>query len=150
MRVAAPFSIVPVVAIALLPPAFFNSTVATIVFGGGTLTIVLLPIAMAIAILRYRLYDIDLVINRTVAYGALAVAITLIYVAVVVGIGSVVGRGGQANFILSIAATVSLNRRSGAVIRPPLDAGAATDISCTLKPASRGSCPPRASPRGAP
>jgi signal transduction histidine kinase len=97
--------IVPVVAIALLPPGFFNSTVAAIVFGGGTLTIVLLPIAMAIAILRYSLYDIDLVINRTVAYGALAIAITLIYVAVVVGIGSVVGRGGQANFILSIAAT---------------------------------------------
>jgi signal transduction histidine kinase len=89
----------------LVPPAFFTSTVGAIVFGGGTLTIVLLPISMAIAILRYRLYDIDVVINRTVAYGALAIAITLIYAAVVVGVGSVVGRGGQANFVLSIAAT---------------------------------------------
>jgi signal transduction histidine kinase len=97
--------IVPLLATALLPTAFFAGTAASIVFGVGTLTIILLPISMAIAILRYRLYDIDLVINRTVAYGALAVAITLIYVAVVVGIGSVVGRGGQANFILSIAAT---------------------------------------------
>ncbi|HEY4845139.1 MAG TPA: histidine kinase [Candidatus Dormibacteraeota bacterium] len=97
--------ILPVATIWLLPHEFFTSAVASAVFGLGTLTIVLLPIAMAIAILRYRLYDIDLVINRTVAYGALAIAITLIYVAVVVGVGSLVGRGGKANFILSIAAT---------------------------------------------
>jgi signal transduction histidine kinase len=97
--------IIPLLATALLPTSFFTGTVASIVFGVGTLTIVLLPVGMAIAILQYRLYDIDLVINRTVAYGALAIAITLIYVAVVVGVGSVVGRGGRANFILSIAAT---------------------------------------------
>ncbi|HVS04744.1 MAG TPA: sensor histidine kinase [Candidatus Dormibacteraeota bacterium] len=97
--------ILPAATVALLPHEFFTSAVASSVFGLGTLTIVLLPIAMAIAILRYRLYDIDVVINRTLAYGALALAITLIYVAVVVGVGSLVGRGGQANFILSIAAT---------------------------------------------
>ncbi|HET9848098.1 MAG TPA: hypothetical protein VFR68_06030, partial [Candidatus Dormibacteraeota bacterium] len=67
--------------------------------------LILVPISLAIAILRYRLYDIDLVINRTLTYGALAVTITLVYVAVVVGVGSLIGRGSQANFLLSIAAT---------------------------------------------
>ncbi|MGH9194555.1 MAG: hypothetical protein ACRD1T_02295, partial [Acidimicrobiia bacterium] len=45
------------------------------------------PTGMAIAILRYRLYDIDVVINKTFVYFTLAAFITLIYVGVVVGIG---------------------------------------------------------------
>jgi signal transduction histidine kinase len=51
-----------------------------------------LPVAATIAILKYRLYDIDVVINKTVVYGVLAAFFTAIYVAIVVGIGTVVGR----------------------------------------------------------
>jgi signal transduction histidine kinase len=46
------------------------------------------PIAAGIAILRYRLYDIDRVINRTLLVGGLAGFITIVYVGLVVGIGS--------------------------------------------------------------
>jgi signal transduction histidine kinase len=41
------------------------------------------PIAIGIAILKYRLYDIDLVINRTLVYGALSASVAGIYVLVV-------------------------------------------------------------------
>ena len=56
-------------------------------FGQG-FVLTLIPIAIGIGILRYRLYDVDLVIRRTVVVGVLAVFITAVYVAVVVGLGS--------------------------------------------------------------
>ncbi len=61
--------------------------------------------AIGIAVLKYRLYDIDVVISRALVYGALAAFITLVYVAIVVGIGTLIGSGGQPNLGLSILAT---------------------------------------------
>jgi signal transduction histidine kinase len=69
------------------------------------LTEVLVPVAIAIAVLRYRLFDIDVVISRTLVFGILATFITGVYVVVVVGLGSLVGGGGEPNLGLSILAT---------------------------------------------
>src|SRR5439155_5750892 len=63
-----------------------------------------LPVAATIAILKYRLYDIDVVINKTVVYGVLAAFFTAIYVAIVVGIGAAVGS--RSNTPLTILAAV--------------------------------------------
>ncbi len=66
---------------------------------------VAMPLAAAIAIFKYRLYDIDIVISRTIVYGSLAVFITAVYVGIAVGIGTLVGSGGKPNLGLSIVAT---------------------------------------------
>jgi signal transduction histidine kinase len=67
--------------------------------------LVLIPVAITVAILKYRLYDIDVVINKTLVFGALAGFITAVYVAIVVGIGTLVGSGNKPNLGLSILAT---------------------------------------------
>jgi hypothetical protein len=45
----------------------------------STLVLAGLPVAVGIAILKYRLYEIDLIINRTLVYGSLTVMLALIY-----------------------------------------------------------------------
>jgi hypothetical protein len=69
----------------------------------------LVPVAAGIAIMKYHLYDIDIVISRTIVYGSLAAFITAVYVLVVVGIGSLgsgsTHAGSRTNLGLSILAT---------------------------------------------
>ena len=50
------------------------------------LLVVALPTAIGIAVLRYRLYDIDLVVNRTLVYGSLTAALVLVYLGSVVSL----------------------------------------------------------------
>jgi signal transduction histidine kinase len=69
----------------------------------------LIPVAAGVAIMKYRLYDIDVVISKTVVYGSLAAFITAVYVLVVVGIGSLgsgsLHAGSRPSLGLSILAT---------------------------------------------
>jgi signal transduction histidine kinase len=69
-------------------------------------TFLLLPIATGVAILKYRLYDIDVVIRKTVVVGALAACITLIYVAVVVGFGALAAGTFQSRILPIVAAVL--------------------------------------------
>jgi signal transduction histidine kinase len=79
---------------------------STWMFGLMFLTLALgIPAACAVAILKYRLYDIDVVISKTVVYAVLAAFITAVYTLVVAGAGAVAGSGGRPSLVLSIAAT---------------------------------------------
>jgi signal transduction histidine kinase len=69
----------------MLPLDHGNGGIADFIQG---FFLMLIPISIGIAILQYRLYDIDVVIRRTVVVGVLAAFIGLIYVAIVVGLGS--------------------------------------------------------------
>ena len=66
------------------------------------------PVAIGISILKYRLYDIDVVINKALVYGALAAFITAVYLAIVVGVGALVGSGGNAVLSAVAAAVIAL------------------------------------------
>jgi hypothetical protein len=78
------------------------------------LCIALLPLATGAAILRYRLYDLDRIISRTVAYGLLTVLLGGGYAAVVLGLGQLVGRNSTllvAGATLAVAAAFQPLRR---------------------------------------
>lgn len=68
------------------------------------LFISLLPISITIAVLRYRLWDINPIINRTLVYGALSASTIAVYV-LAVGFFSQYFQNARANFIISFIAT---------------------------------------------
>ena len=52
----------------------------------------LLPIAIGVAIFRYRLYEIDRLISRTVSYAVIAAVLVAVYAGSILALGSLVGR----------------------------------------------------------
>jgi signal transduction histidine kinase len=87
---------------------FFGPNRTTDVSGAILLAVAItgMPAAAAIAIFKYRLYDIDIVIRRTVVVGVLAAFATGVYLATVVGVGTLVGSSGQSpNVVLAVMAT---------------------------------------------
>lgn len=71
----------------------------------GALAVPLIALAAGVAIVKYRLYDIDPVINKTLVVAVMAGIITAGYIAVVVGFGSLVGVEPGPNPLLAIVAT---------------------------------------------
>jgi hypothetical protein len=72
----------------------------------GAYALPLIPISAGIAILRYRLFDIDVIINRTLVYSALSVLLALVYGIGVFGVGGVLRSvTGQEGNNLAVAAS---------------------------------------------
>lgn len=80
---------IPILVAGIIANDFFPDPV-TIALGiaGG-----LLPVAIGVAVLRYRLYEIDVILSRAVLYTALSVVVAVVYLAVVAIAGGVFGVG---------------------------------------------------------
>ena len=80
------------------------------------------PLAAGVAILRYRLYEIDLVVNRTLVYAAVTVISAVVFAATVVVLGTALGRGSgwataAATLVVALAFRPLRSRVQGAVDR---------------------------------
>jgi hypothetical protein len=69
----------------------------------------LVPIAIGFAVLRYRLYEIDIIINRTLVYGSLTISLALVYVGLVVSLQYVFRAlaGGDSQLVI-VASTLAI------------------------------------------
>jgi signal transduction histidine kinase len=97
------FAAAAVLVVVTLIVAFrWGSTVTNVLL---YLAILCLWVAVAIAVLKYRLYGIDIVISKTVQYGSLAVFITTVYAALVAGVGTLAGNQ-RSPLLAALAAAV--------------------------------------------
>lgn len=83
----------------LLPGTLFFLTQDTILY----FALLFIPLSIGLSVLRYRLWDIDIIINRTLVYGALTICIIGIYVLVVGYLGALFRTGN--NLPVSLLAT---------------------------------------------
>jgi hypothetical protein len=68
-----------------------------------------IPVAMGIAIIRYRLYEIDLIINRTLVYGLLTATLALLYFGSVTALQYLFSLlTGQGNTLAIVASTLAI------------------------------------------
>ena len=104
---------------AVLAPYFFleptSSETATIsafsLFQGavGDAFMLLIPLSIGIAVLRSRLFDIDVLINRTLVYGTLTVSLALVYVGSVVSLqGALRALTGSESQLAVVASTLTI------------------------------------------
>ncbi len=93
------------ISLLLLQPTRAFRIVAWVLQG---VTLVGMPIATAVAIFKYRLFDIDLIIHRTLVYGALTGALALVYYLSVVFLQQLFPASSQFSIVLSTLAVAAL------------------------------------------
>jgi hypothetical protein len=85
---------------------FPQSGVVEVLYG---LAVALVPVAAGVAVLRYRLYDIDRLVNRTLVYGALTALLGAVYAGAVLVLGQLFGGvGGDPPSLAVAGATLAV------------------------------------------
>jgi len=85
---------------------FFGELIANIIFHIVTF---LIPLSIGFSILRYRLYDIDFLINRTLVYAILTALLAIIYFSLVFGLQYLLhGLTKESNDIVIVASTLAI------------------------------------------
>ncbi len=79
-----------------------EETVLTSIVSGGAF--LMFPLSIGVAVLGFHLYDLDVVVRKTLIYGAFALFATMIYLGLVVGVGAWLGQGNS--FLTMVAAVV--------------------------------------------
>ena len=78
----------------------------------GYLVVLLIPVTIGIAVLRHHLFDVDLVINRTLVYGTLTATLALVYIGSIVllqqGFRALIGQASQLAVVASTLAMAAL------------------------------------------
>ena len=112
--------LIPLALVICIVTGLASATAASIAQGIAIFAMLIaVPAAVAIGILRYRLFDIELAINRTLVYGTLTLCIAVGYVAIVTGLDALISQRGIAGVLAAglVAAGVQplrlrLQRRS--------------------------------------
>ena len=87
-----------------------GSDTATVI--GLVLVVLAIPLAIGVAVMRYRLYEVDRLINRTLVYLALSALLALTYAAVSLTLGVALGAG---SMLPTAAATLAVALAFGAL-----------------------------------
>ena len=97
------FAAAALLVIVTIIPSFLTDWLIFVLL--ASLALLCLWVAVAIAVLKYRLGGIDIVISKAVLYGSLAVFITAVYAGLVVGVGALAG-GRDSPLVAALAAAV--------------------------------------------
>jgi DNA-binding SARP family transcriptional activator len=92
----------------------------------NTLPMLTVPVAIGVAVLRHRLWDLDLLVRGTIIYGLVALGVTVVYVVLVAGVGTMAERGGAETWLAILATAIA------ATLFQPIRHGATTAVNRVL------------------
>lgn len=95
--------VVPAFIVAILAPSASLSNAVWVIALGG---LALLPVAIGLAVLRYRLYEMDRIVSRTIAYGALTAIVAALFVGVILALQAILSPVTQSNEVAVAGSTL--------------------------------------------
>ena len=98
-------AVLPIAAISIIAEVIAPGSLVNV--GLGALAGVLMPVAIGFAVLRHRLYEIDILISRAVLYGLLTAGVAAVYLGVVTVAEQVFGRDGHGRTVQVLATVVA-------------------------------------------